>query len=401
MKLDVCKEDRALFFKNKKNRIYPLLRKSGGLYLISIVILVIFIGMLTTIKPAYRFSSQTISTWTSDIDSSTFLYLLGLEHRLFNHAYPEDKELPKLSTTLFQVATNIKTGDTRTLLTHVIPGYSSFENRIIVAGEGTDYSSLSFESSPPLEEVLKKRDAVADEPEQEVKQKENNGQTTGDRKVVFIYNTHNRESFLPHLPEVKDPNLAHHEEINVTKVSDRIAKTLESNGIGATIDNTDIMQILNQKGWTYGKSYTASRPIVEERVAKNKDLQYVFDVHRDSLRRDKTTKTIDGKDYAQLLFVVGGEYASYEKNLELATQLHYQIEEKYPGLSKGVITKEGAGTNGVYNQDLSENALLLEVGGVDNDLEELYRTADVVAEVFSDMYWDAEKVDGQIKEEGK
>jgi len=35
---------------------------------------------------------------------------------------------------------------------------------------------------------------------------------------------------------------------------------------------------------------------------------------------------------------------------------------------------------------------LIEFGGYDNTLEELYRTADVVAEVFSEFYWDAEKV---------
>ncbi|MGM8213506.1 stage II sporulation protein P [Virgibacillus sp. W0430] len=388
-----------MFFKNSKHHIAPFLRRSGGIYLICIVVLVIFIGMLTTAKPAYRFSSQAITTWTSDIESSTFLYLIGLENRLFKDAFPEGKSIPKLSNTLFQVATNIKSGDPRSLLAHVIPGYSSFEHRIIVAGEGTDYANLSFESSPPLEEVLKKREAVADEPEEDIKQTENTGLSTGDKKVVFIYNTHNRESFLPHLPGVTDPNSAHHEEVNVTKVSDRIAKTLELNGIGTSRDSTDIMQVLNQKGWKYGKSYDASRPIVEEAIGQNKNIQYIFDIHRDSLRRNKTTKSINGKDYAQLLFVVGAEYASYEKNLALATAMHYEIQESYPGLSKGVITKEGAGTNGVFNQDLSENALLLEIGGVDNNLDELFRSADVVAEVFSKMYWEAEKVDVQIKEE--
>lgn len=71
------------------------------------------------------------------------------------------------------------------------------------------------------------------------------------------------------------------------------------------------------------------------------------------------------------------------------------VEEQYPGLSRGVIQKEGPGSNGVYNQDLSENAILIEFGGYDNTLEELYRTADVLADIFSDYYWDAEEVDAQ------
>src|SRR5699024_9682973 len=126
---------------------------------------------------------------------------------------------------------------------------------------------------------------------------------------------------------------------------ERLQHSLQANGIGADIDKTDVMQVLKNKGWTYGKSYAASRPIVEAALSTNKDIQYIFDIHRDSLPRDKTTKAFDEKDYAKLLFVIGAENAAYEKNLKLASTLHYLIEEEYPGLSRGVITKEGAGTN--------------------------------------------------------
>lgn len=54
--------------------------------------------------------------------------------------------------------------------------------------------------------------------------------------------------------------------------------------------------------------------------------------------------------------------------------------------------QKGAGTNGKFNQDLSQNGLLLEFGGVDNTFEELERTAKVFAEIFSEYYWQAEKV---------
>src|SRR5699024_10254473 len=116
------------------------------------------------------------------------------------------------------------------------------------------------------------------------------------------------------------------------------------------------------------------------------------DVHRDSLPRDKTTKEIDDTNYATILFVIGAEHKNFEKNLELATALHKKIEKTYPGLSKGVIQKEGANSNGVYNQNKSDNAILIEVGGFENSLEEMYRTADVFSEVFTEYYWDAEKV---------
>lgn len=377
-----------------KKRITSLYKKSG-IYFISILVLFIFIGLLTTIKPAYRFSSQIISEWTRNIESSTFLYLLSMENRAFQQAHPVDKSLPKLSTTFFQVATNIKVHDLRSLLGNELPGFSTFDNQTIIVGEDTDYMNLSIESSPPLEDVLKEREAVSDESSEEIEQKkQQDNRTTGDRDVVFLYNTHNRESFLPHLPDITDPNQAHHGEVNITKVSERLAKSLGSYGIGTSVDQTDIMSVLNNKGWGYGRSYEASREVATEALATNKDIQYIFDIHRDSMRKDVTTQEIDGESYARVLFVVGAEYANYEKNLAIATDLHGLINEKYPGLSRQVITKEGPGNNGIYNQDLLENSLLIEFGGVDNTLEELYRTADAIAEIFSEYYWKAEKVDG-------
>lgn len=364
----------------------------GAALLTVIVLLFSLIGMITTAKPAYRLSSTVLSHWTSHFDESLFLLLFHLENKSFARFNEHRVTTPSFTHEMFKRITNIRLSDMSSLLGREIPGFSTYEQKIIIAGEGLSEMSLSTESSPPLDDVLKDREAVTEHMTEEVPQAPSEQLTTGDRNVVFIYNTHNRESFLPHLPNVTDPNNAHHKEVNITKVSERLQQSLKSNGIGSYIDETDIMQQLKDKGWTYSKSYAASRPVVQKAINQNKHLQYVFDIHRDSLPRDKTTKEINGKSYAKLLFVIGAEYASYEKNLKLATTLHYLIEEKYPGLSRGVITKEGAGTNGVFNQDLSEKALLIEIGGYDNNLDELYRTADIIAEVFSHYYWDAEKV---------
>ncbi|MFC4022738.1 stage II sporulation protein P [Oceanobacillus longus] len=379
--------------KHLKSNVQFLSRR-GGLYLFSIVLLFLFIGLLTTVQPAYRFSSNLITEWTRDIDGFVFYNLLGMENRSFNGAFPDDRQLPEISGVLFQIATNLKPNDPRSLLGNELPGFSIYDSQILIAGEGTNYTNLPIESNPPLEEVLKDREAIMDEEMEEPIEdtQEDIQQTTGERDVVFIYNTHNRESFLPYLPDTSDPDLAHHSEMNITKVSERLAESLERKGIGTYVDDTDIGKLLNDKGWDYGKSYNASRDIVEEAFAANKDIQFVFDLHRDSIPKDKTTKVIDGKSFAKVMFVVGAEHAGHEKNLKLASDLHYLIEEKYPGLSRGVLPKQGARTNGIFNQDLSENSLLIEFGGVDNTMEELYRSADALAEIFSEYYWDAEAV---------
>lgn len=377
---------------NGTRRFGKLYRKSG-FYLAGMICLFFGIGILTTISPAYRLSSETIARWTSDIDSSTLLYLMGTENRSFQEAFPKERTHPKISSTLFQIITNIKPDDPKSLLGQELPGFASFGSKIVVAGEGTDFTSLSIESSPPLDEVLKDRHAVMDEEETEEKEQKESKRTTGNRNVVFIYNSHNRESFLPQLPDSTKPDQAYHREVNISKVSKRFEKVLNENGIGTEIDNTDFMSILNQNGWGYWKSYDASRSVVKEAVASNKDLKYIFDIHRDSLPRKLTTKTIAGQDYAQIMFVVGADHPNYEKNLQLATKLHYRLEKRHKGLSRGVIQKAGAGTNGIFNQDLSGNSVLVEIGGYDNSLQEVYRSAEILAEEFSALYWDAEKVD--------
>jgi len=372
--------------------------KKSIIYIMIIFILFVFIGLMTSITSADRFSSGTLTSWTKKIESSTFLYLLGMESKAFQGAFPEDMELPKLSNVSFQIATSIKPSDPRSLLENELPGFSIFHNDVLLAGEGDYHMNQPVESAPPLEEILKDRKAVIDEEEdkgKEEKEEKELKNTTGDKEVVYIYNTHTHESFLPHLPDVDNPDLAHHKEVNITKVSDRLAESLRAEGIGTYVDETDIMEILNEKGWEYPRSYDASREVAREAIASNDDYQYVFDLHRDTPERDKTTVEIDGKAYAKLLIVIGAEHNNYEKNLELAKNIRDLLEEKYPGITRGVDTKQGAGTNGVFNQDLLENALLFEMGGVENNLDELYRTADALADVFSDFYWDAEKVDAE------
>jgi stage II sporulation protein P len=220
--------------------------------------------------------------------------------------------------------------------------------------------------------------------------------TTGDKKAVYVYFSHNRESFLPYLKGVNDPNAASHSQINVTKIGDKLKEELESRGIGTTVDKTDIQGSLNKKGWSYAQSYEASREVVQTAASTDRELTYFIDIHRDSRRKEDTTKEINGKAYAKLAFVIGAEHQNYEKNLKFANELHKRLDEKYKGLSRGIIQLQGERTNGKFNQDLSENAILIEFGGVDNTFEELDRSAEALAEIFSEYYWQAEEVNSTI-----
>ncbi|MFD2657226.1 stage II sporulation protein P [Gracilibacillus thailandensis] len=360
----------------------------------------ILVGMFTSIDPNYRVASNTVKKWTNNITEVHFLSLMMMENRIFKEALPEDQTPIDMWKVVFELGTNVRMHDVRSLLGRELPGFEMYDREILIAGEGTDYTNLTVESTPPLDIVLEEREATTPEEKDEEKPVEEQEKTTGDKDVVYIYNTHNRESFLPYLPDADEPDDAFHHEVNITKVSDQLAKDLKRHGIGAEVEDADIGAILNEKGWNYSSdSYRASKDVIEAALTDNKDVNFVFDLHRDSIRKDLTTIEIDGKSYAKIMFVIGGDNPNYEKNYALAEKLHALLDEKYYGLSRGVEMYGGAGRNGVYNQDVSENALTIEVGGVDNTMEELYNTTEVFAEIFSEYYWDAEKVSGSSGED--
>ncbi|WP_052363802.1 stage II sporulation protein P [Geomicrobium sp. JCM 19037] len=133
-----------------------------------------------------------------------------------------------------------------------------------------------------------------------------------------------------------------------------------------------------------------------EAIERNENLEFFLDIHRDSQPRDITTATVNGEPMARLFFVVGTDHPEYERNLNLATEMHYRIEEEYPGLSRGVLERGGSGVDGVYNQDLSPNAMLIEFGGIQNNFEELNRSAEAVGDIIADYIY--EQVEGEVEQ---
>ncbi|CAH0140112.1 hypothetical protein SRABI96_00456 [Peribacillus sp. Bi96] len=354
-------------------------------------------GVMTSLRPEYRISSDSVHTVANQFSGKMLFSMLANENHYFFNALPEGKQESVITKQLIKVSTNISLEDPRSLLGRELPGFSIFDNEILVAGEGTNYTNMPYESSPPLDVLNEERDASLqnldeiEEPEKGVANQPK--QTTNGRKVVEIYHSHNRESYLPYLKGVTNPDLAYHSKINITKLGERMVEDLADKGIGSSLDRTDIMGSLNNKGLNYTKSYQESRKSVQTAMANNKDLEYLIDIHRDSKRKKNTTITINGKEYAKIAFVIGGNNPNFEKNAALANKLHKALEKKYPGISRGVMKQGGSSHNGIYNQDLSGNAMLIEIGGVDNTFEEMYLTVDAFSDVFSEFYWDAKAVD--------
>ena len=356
------------------------------------VVLLLFIfslsGLLTSIKVDLRPSSHSVNEAASAFTGRMLFSVLSLENQYFGASLTEDEREFSLPKQLLKYSTQISLDDPRSFLGRELPGFSIFDTEILVAGLDTNYTNMPYESSPP-DDNLPKGDSSLQHVE-DLDQKSDEPVTPGDtngKNVVFIYHSHNTESYLPYLKDVKDPDSAYHNEINITQVGNRLQNALMAKGIGTVLNQEDIQQNLKEKGLKYSKSYQESRVVVQEAMSGNKDYQYFIDVHRDNRRKDQTTITINGQTYAKIACVVGGKNAKFEKNLALAERIHNELEKKYPGISRGVFKQGGAGQNGVYNQDLSEKALLIEAGGVDNTFEELNRSMDAFADAFSTYYW--------------
>lgn len=201
--------------------------------------------------------------------------------------------------------------------------------------------------------------------------------TDTNNPIIYLYNTHQLENYSSQNLDIYGITP------NVLMASYVLRENLNKLGLATIVEEANMSEILSQNGWNYAHSYQASRTLMEEKKNKYSTLQYYIDIHRDSVAKNYTTATIGNSSYAKILFVVGMEHANWQANNNLATSLNHLFDKYYPSLSRGIMQKQGANVNGIYNQDTSPNTLLIEVGGVDNTIEEVYNTMNAIADVLA------------------
>lgn len=195
--------------------------------------------------------------------------------------------------------------------------------------------------------------------------------------IVYIYNTHQQEKYK------MNKNEPYNITPTVLTTSYMLEEQLLKYGIVSVVEESSVSNVLNKNKWNYASSYRVTRTFLENAKKKYPTLKFYIDVHRDSVKRSITTKTFDDKDYARVMFLIGLENKNYKENLKLTSQINDDLEKKYPGLSRGIYKKKGPGVNGVYNQDFSSNAILIEFGGNDNTIDEVYNTVIIISEILS------------------
>ena len=109
--------------------------------------------------------------------------------------------------------------------------------------------------------------------------------------TVYLYNTHQTEEYKPiTLAEIS---------VNPTVIMNNyiLQDILKRNNIESIVEEESIQEIRKQNNWNYADSYKASRVLLEKRILEYPSLNYFIDIHRDSLGKDKTTTTIDNKNF--------------------------------------------------------------------------------------------------------
>jgi len=197
--------------------------------------------------------------------------------------------------------------------------------------------------------------------------------------VIYLYNTHQTEEYAP--------STYAEFSINPTVIMNNyiLEDIFNKNGYQTVVEEEEIKKILTENNWKYVNSYKASRILLERSIIKYPTLEYFIDIHRDSLKKERTTINIRDKDYAKILFLIGTENPNYQANLELTEKINNKLNELYPGLSKGILKKGGPGVNGVYNQDFSRNTILIEIGGYENTTTEVLNTSIAFSECFMEV----------------
>ena len=196
-------------------------------------------------------------------------------------------------------------------------------------------------------------------------------------KKAFVYFTHSQEAFKPILAAKGDKIATYHPENNITSFQEQITSQFAFHQLET--------EIMGPETTGDARQYNSIRPYVQEALAHN-EYDIVLDLHRDSVNANVATLKVGDESYAKIYIVVGGEHANHKWNEQLANNLSIQLNKLVPGISRGVVVKSGKGVNGVYNQDLSKNAILVELGGIDSTEVEVNRTIAILAKAVSNLF---------------
>ncbi|MEG1870632.1 MAG: stage II sporulation protein P [Peptostreptococcaceae bacterium] len=202
---------------------------------------------------------------------------------------------------------------------------------------------------------------------------------------VLIYQTHSQEGYFESKTSPEDDRFrSQNEDINVTGVSDVLAKELEE-GYGVTVIHDETIHDNN-----YNLCYDMSAETLQRYLSEYGDFDLIIDFHRDDAKdRASVVANINGQNLARMMFVTAENSTNLEANTSLANELGDISDNLFPGLvrDKRILQYSPGGING-FNMSFSEKSVVWEVGTTMNTSVEAKLTSKYIARIIAEYLKD-------------
>jgi stage II sporulation protein P len=199
--------------------------------------------------------------------------------------------------------------------------------------------------------------------------------------VIGLYHTHSDESYVP-----TDGTESKEQNGGIEDVGAVLKQALEAGGFS-------VLHSTENHNPHDANAYSRSRKTAAELLREGAGV--LIDVHRDAVPAEVYATEVNGEEATKVKLVVGRSNPGMNNNLAFAKTLKAALDQAAPGLSGGIYMGKG-----VYNQDLSPRAILIEVGAHTNSKE----AAETGAELFADAIpaaLGAENTDSPAKSSGQ
>ena len=203
---------------------------------------------------------------------------------------------------------------------------------------------------------------------------------------ILIVHTHGSEAYTMPPGQEYEPSgesRTTDTSLNVVRVGDELAKTLEEAGLTVLHDPT--LHDYPEYSGAYGRSLDA----VNAYLAEYPTISFVLDVHRDAISDGdgtpyKVVSGVAGLNAAQMSFVIGTdggglEHPHWQENLKLAAAIQQRLTADYPTLMRPITVR-----NSRYNQHTTPGSLLVEMGAAGNSLDEALLSARLLGKALAE-----------------
>jgi stage II sporulation protein P len=192
---------------------------------------------------------------------------------------------------------------------------------------------------------------------------------------VLIYHSHTSEAYSASSNE-QSMDVAK----NVCAVGEVIAEELEKRyGIAVIHDKT-----VHDKG-DYNGAYKKSGVTLDKYLKEYGNFKLIIDLHRDSVVKSAVTTKINGEGVARFMFVVTQKNPRYAKQKKLIDAMIKTSNKLFPDLLRGNEIFAYEWGIGYYNQNRSDNAVLIEVGAYSNTIDEVKNTGRYLARIIAEQ----------------